>query len=153
MTTLHLMVGLPCSGKTTKARRLAEECGALLLTPDVWHLRLHGQDGQHAEHDRRHSEIESIMWDVARRVLALGCDVILDFGFWAREERDDFRKRAEKLGVNFQLHYIEASPDELFRRLAIRNQSGSADTFVIAIEQMGDYIQIFQPPAPDELEG
>ena len=34
MATLHLMVGLPCSGKTTEARRLERELGALRLTPD-----------------------------------------------------------------------------------------------------------------------
>ncbi|MBV9304506.1 MAG: AAA family ATPase, partial [Acidobacteriaceae bacterium] len=32
MATLHLMIGLPCSGKTTYARQLAGETNALLLT-------------------------------------------------------------------------------------------------------------------------
>jgi predicted kinase len=34
MVTLHLMVGLPCSGKTTLARTLEHERSALRLTPD-----------------------------------------------------------------------------------------------------------------------
>ena len=145
------MVGLPASGKTTNARRLAEERGALLLTPDVWHLRLFGQDATHEDHDRRHTAIELIMWDVAKRVLTLGNDVILDFGFWGREERDDFRKRAEELGAAFQLHYMDVPRDELFRRLEIRNRSESGDTFFIPKEYMEKYIEIFQPPVPDEL--
>ena len=38
MATLHLMVGLPCSGKTTLAKKLEVERAALRLTPDesVW---------------------------------------------------------------------------------------------------------------------
>jgi NAD(P)-dependent dehydrogenase (short-subunit alcohol dehydrogenase family) len=32
MAILHLMIGLPCSGKTTYARKLAGETNALLLT-------------------------------------------------------------------------------------------------------------------------
>lgn len=40
MATLHLMVGLPLSGKTTYARRLEREADALRLTPDDWHIRL-----------------------------------------------------------------------------------------------------------------
>ena len=44
MATLHLMVGLPCSGKTTLARKLEHERSALRLTPDEWQLRLFGQD-------------------------------------------------------------------------------------------------------------
>ena len=44
MATLHLMVGLPGSGKTTEAKRIAAECGALRLTPDEWHFSLFGND-------------------------------------------------------------------------------------------------------------
>ena len=34
MATLHLMVGLPCSGKTTLAQKLEHELPALRLTLD-----------------------------------------------------------------------------------------------------------------------
>ena len=62
---LHLMVGLPGSGKTTFAKRLAAEENAIRLTPDEWQLRLFGDDTDHPEHDRRHSHIEALMWDLA----------------------------------------------------------------------------------------
>ena len=90
MATLHLMVGLPCSGKTTRARALAEEFNALVLTPDVWQLKLFGDDVGDPAHDARHTAIEQIMWSVAERVLAMGGDVVLDFGFWAREEMEKY---------------------------------------------------------------
>lgn len=54
MATLHLMVGLPCSGKSTYARRLENETNALLLSLDVWHLKLFGDDVGHECHDARH---------------------------------------------------------------------------------------------------
>jgi len=65
MTTLHLMVGLPCSGKTTLAKHLEAELGALRLTPDDWHRFLYGQDATHPEHDERHEKIEILQWNVA----------------------------------------------------------------------------------------
>ena len=40
--TLFLMVGLPGSGKTVRARELAAERGALRLTADDWALSLFG---------------------------------------------------------------------------------------------------------------
>src|SRR5690242_19062107 len=40
VATLHLIVGLPCSGKTTLARQLERQYSALRLTPDEWHIRL-----------------------------------------------------------------------------------------------------------------
>jgi predicted kinase len=42
LATLHLVVGLPCSGKTKLARHLEQEVSALRLTPDEWHMRLFG---------------------------------------------------------------------------------------------------------------
>jgi predicted kinase len=92
------MVGLPCSGKTAYARQLAAETNALLLTLDVWHLKLFGDDSgeEHRdEHNERHERVEKIMWDVAKHVLEVGGDVILDYGCWARVERDDYRNRAK----------------------------------------------------------
>lgn len=151
MATLHLMIGLPCSGKTTYARKLAQAEDALLLTPDVWHLQLFGHDVGEACHDVRHDKVEKIMWDVAARVLSLGCSVILDFGCWAREERDAFREKAHALGAAFQLHYMDVPTEELFRRLEVRNRSQSDQTFVIPKEEMEKYLPIFQPPEADEL--
>jgi len=70
MGTLHLMVGLPCSGKTTLARRLAVEEDALLLRPDAWHLALFGDDATDERHDARHTAIETIMPPTAQELAA-----------------------------------------------------------------------------------
>lgn len=145
------MIGLPCSGKTTCARELALRENALLLTPDVWQLRLFGQDFPGPYHDQRHSAIEDIMWDVAERVLSLGTSVILDFGCWARVERDDFRHRAQQLGVGFRLHYMDVPIPELYRRLEERNRERVEGSFQIPKEEMAQFIAIFQPPTADEL--
>ena len=151
MAVLHVMVGLPCAWKTTEAKRLEKECGALRLTPDEWQIRLFGQDAQDPAHDLRHDTIEKIMWDVAARTLSLGVDVILDFGLWAREEREDFRRRAHALGAGFRMHYMEASEEELLRRLASRNANTPPGSFVIEESEMRKYMEIFQPPKEDEL--
>ena len=151
MTTLHLMVGLPCSGKTTLARTLERTHAALRLTPDEWQIRLFGQDATDPEHDARHSLIEALQWQVAERALALGTNVILDFGFWAREEREDFRSRAQQLGASSEVHFLDVPSEELLRRLAIRNaQPGSA--FHIPEEMMKPWIVFFQRPDQDELQ-
>ena len=152
MATLHLMVGLPCSGKTTLAQKLEHELPALRLTPDEWHIRLFGQDVEEPEHDARHSLIEAILWNIASRALELGTNVILDFGIWAREEREDYRSRAKHLGAGSEVHYLEVSEDELLRRLEERNSRPSQESFFISEEAMKPWIAFFQKPTPDELE-
>jgi predicted kinase len=152
VATLHLMVGLPCSGKTTLARKLEYERSALRLTPDEWQLRLFGQDAEEPEHDARHGLIEALLWEVASRALVLGTDVILDFGFWAREEREDYRLRAKQLGASSEVHFLDAPGDELLRRLVRRNSRPSSTAFHISEEMMKPWIASFQKPTPDELE-
>ena len=151
MATLHLMVGLPCAGKTTLALTLEREHSALRLTLDEWHLRLFGQDAEDPAHDARHRLVESLLWEVASRALALGINVILDFGFWAREEREDFRSRAKELGASSEVHFLDVARDELLRRLAHRNTQDSKLSFRIPEEMMKPWIAIFEKPTADEL--
>jgi predicted kinase len=152
MATLHLMVGLPCSGKTTLARKLEHELPALRLALDDWHISLFGQDAQEPEHDARHMLIEANLWNIARRVLELGTNVILDYGFWAREEREDYRLRAKQLGASSEVHYLDVPEDELLSRFVKRNSQPSQDSFIIPVEAMKPWIAFFQKPTLDELE-
>ena len=152
MATLHLMVGLPCSGKTTLAKKLEHERSALRLTPDEWQVGLFGQDAKEPEHDPRHSFIETMLWNIASRALELGTNVILDFGFWAREEREDYRLRAKRLGASSEVHFLDVPQEELLRRLAVRNSQPSQESFHISEESMRLWIELFQKPTPEELE-
>jgi predicted kinase len=145
------MVGLPCSGKTTLARQLEIERSALRLTPDEWQVWLFGQDVQTPEHNARHDLIEAMLWEVAARVLMLGTSVILDFGFWSREEREDFRGRAQTLGASSEVHFLDVSEEELLRRLTARNAQLTDRVFHIPEEMMRSWVALFQPPASDEL--
>src|SRR5215208_1439250 len=146
------MVGLPCSGKTTLAQQLEHEQSALRLTMDEWHIHLFGQDAQEPEHDARHLLIERMLWKVASRALELGTNVILDFGFWAREEREDYRSRAKQLGASSEVHFLDVPEEELLRRLARRNAQRSLMAFYIPEEMMRPWIAFFQKPTPDELQ-
>ena len=103
------------------------------------------------EHDARHNMIETLLWKIACRALVLGTNVILDFGFWAREEREDFRLRARQLGASSEVHFLDVPEEELMRRLAVRNSQDSQESFYIPEESMKPWIAFFQRPTPDEL--
>lgn len=157
MATLHLMVGLPGSGKTTEAKRIAAECRALRLTPDEWHFSLFGNDfyndpNKDQAHNERHTKIEELMWDTARKLLQLDVDVILDFGCWAKEERDDFRMKAHSVGADFKIHYTACPIETIWERLEERNKKvGKGAPFYISRESLEEWSAIFEPPEESEL--
>ncbi len=57
-----------------------------------------------------------MLWQIAARALDLDTNTILDFGFWAKEERDDYRARARKIGARSEIVLMEVEEKELLKR-------------------------------------
>jgi predicted kinase len=141
---LVLLCGLPASGKTTLARDLADAYGAVRLSQDEWKLAL-GIDP--FDEDLR-VRLEGQLWVLAQRLLVLGTSVILEWGFWARSERDAIREVARSLGAIVELRFLDAPFDELVRRVVARTANGGIP---ITANHMERYRLIFQPPTDEEL--
>ena len=118
---LILICGLPGSGKTTLAKQLASEARAVRLSPDEWK---HSLGIDYYDEDAR-VRLEARLWLLAQELLALGQSVVMEHGFWAREERDELRVAGLGLGAIVELHYLEAPVEELWRRLDVRNQEAA----------------------------
>jgi predicted kinase len=151
VATLFLICGLPGAGKTTLAKRLEREAGALRLTPDEWIAALLEDAADTAELDRLRDPVEAVQWTVAARTLALGVDVVVDWGFWSRAERDDFRARATALGARAEVCYLAAEREDLWARLSARNAALPPGTFVVTRDQLDRWADAFEPPTPDEM--
>jgi hypothetical protein len=147
MATLFIICGLPGSGKTTLARSLEHEHDAVRLAPDAWMARIVG-DGYD---ETRRAAVEAIQWELAERLLQLDVNVILEFGFWSRNERDEIRTRAARLGATVELRYLDVPVDELKARLHDRNEASTPDTFHVSPEMLDEWARAFEPPGPDEL--
>ena len=108
--TIYLVVGLPGAGKTTRAKELEAGESALRLTPDDWLMAIfHGDDptGWRSK-DRvdQRDRIEGKLVEVGMRAAQLGLNVVLDFGFWGKDERSALRSIAGTLGVDAQVVYL-----------------------------------------------
>ena len=152
MATLLLMCGLPGSGKTTLASRLELERPALRLTPDEWIVRLFGAALTPPTLDWCRDPVEEVQWAVAERALSLGVNVILDFGFWTRREREEFRSRVAALGAASEVHYLDVPLPVLVSRLTARNAALPPYSFRVTEGQLRRWWGLFEPPSAEELQ-
>src|SRR5256886_17363501 len=109
---LVLLCGLPASGKTMLARELADAYGAVRLNPDEWESALDVDPFDEGFQAR----LEAAFWELTQRLLVLGTSVVLEWGFWARSERDEKREAARTLGAGVELRFLDTPYEELVRR-------------------------------------
>ena len=152
MAILFLICGLPGAGKTTLAKQLELSQSALRLCPDEWITSILADVTDTFEIDRLRTPVESVQWEVAKRALTLGVNVILENGFWSREERASYRSQAEALGAQIKLIYLDVERDELWARLSKRNQNLPQGSFAVREDQLDLWLGWFQPPTADEFE-
>lgn len=150
MTTLFLMVGLPGAGKTTRARQLAEEHGALRLTPDEWLLPLFGE----AEPDGAMRDVlEGRMLWLALDAVRLGTDVVVDYGCWSRDERSAIRWLAEAEGARFRMVYLPVDNETQRARIAHRRATAARETYPLTEADLLHGREHFEEPDPAERDG
>jgi predicted kinase len=91
---LIVTCGLPGSGKTTTSLELATEREGVRLSPDEWMATLDINLWDEAARER----VETLQWALVQELLQVGAAVIIEWGSWARVERDSLRERARQLG-------------------------------------------------------
>jgi predicted kinase len=144
---LILTCGLPGAGKTALARQLAADRSAVRLTKDEWLWAL----GSTPWDTSTRENVEHELWRIAIEILSLGLSVVLDFGLWARIERDEMRSTARRLGVGVELHYLDVPADELWRRIEARNSEPPWDSHPIGHDDLQGWLRVFQAPDAAEL--
>jgi predicted kinase len=97
-------------------------------------------------------KVEHELWRLAQEILRLGLSVVLDFGIWARIERDEMRSVARGLGVGVELHYLDVPTDELWRRIDARNRQPPWDSCPIRRADFDGWLPLFQAPDAAELD-
>lgn len=147
----HVIIGFIGSGKTTFAKKLEKETGAIRITKDEWMIKIFGNkitsDKNFEEYDKNVIELTR---DFAFKILESGRDVIIDEGFWARSQRDEIRRKIEMAGGKVQFYYVKNTHETMRERVSKRNLSLTADAFVISQEMYDGYKKYFEEPSPEE---
>jgi len=141
--TLFILCGLPGAGKTTVAKQIEISLSAVRMSADDWMTAL--SVNLHAEDQR--AKIEALQWKLAKRLLSLRQNVVIEWGAWGKRERDALRTEARALGARVELYYLSAPLEELFARIQRRNMEDPP----IEWADVQKWAEIFEAPAPAEM--
>lgn len=152
---LILIVGCTGAGKTTYARRLADETGGIRFSIDEWMMALFWTDSpqpiEFAWTMERVRRCEAQIFAMAQQLAARGIPAILDLGFTQRDHRDRFRQMAREAGLSAALHFVDVPVEERWRRVVRRNAE-RGETYAMTVDRgMFDFMEgMWEPPEKDE---
>lgn len=111
---LYIIQGLIGSGKTTFAKKLANETNAVHLNPDEWVTANYTKTEYMSNWNNCFDEALIRLWNKTIEYLKDGQSVIFDMGFWYRKDRNFARVIAKECGADFKHFYLNV-PDEILK--------------------------------------
>ena len=154
MSKVILICGKICSGKTTYAKDIAKNINAVILSADELMLTLFGQHvGE--KHDEMVEKTEKYLYKKSVELISNGLNVILDWGFWTKEERLTAIKYYTNMGIKAEWHYIETDDITWKKYLEKRNNAivnNEQESYYIDENIAKKFWNTFEEPNPDEID-
>lgn len=147
---LHLLCGLPASGKSTLAHRLAEVPGTVILHEDEWLAALYGdQMVTVADYARCAARLRRAIGPHVVSLLQADVSVVLDFPANTPAFRAWMRELIDLSGARHRMHVLEASDDLCWQRMQSRNARGD-HPFQVTRAQFDEIARHVSLPSADE---
>ena len=151
---LHLICGLPGSGKTTLSRKIEASIPAIRMCPDEWIKDIWPKDIAESVGGNHRDAIEELQWKIGKKILQAGVDVIIEWGTWGKSERDKLRMEAWEIGAKIKFYYLKLPREILKKRILHRNQNLGEYEFYMPEDdldaELDRYFEIFQEPSVEE---
>lgn len=154
MAKVYMMCGKICSGKSTHAAELKHLHHAVVLSVDEITLALFGQDAGD-KHDEYVERAEQYLYEKSLEIIDSGINVILDWGFWTKKERDYAREFYSSKGIMNEFHFIDIDDSEWRRRIEKRNQdvlANNRNDYYVDEGLLEKCDAIFEKPDPSEMD-
>lgn len=146
MGRVVFMCGPSGAGKTAYAKRL-ENRGMTRLSFDVEMWRRGISTAVLRPEDR--ADIEAVLKERLLNLVAEGRDVVLDFSFWSRQMRDEWRELLRPVGIVPETIYFDTDRDTVLQRMRDRRGIHS-DDYAPDEQTVARYFDHFEVPTSDE---
>lgn len=149
-----MLCGKVGSGKSTYAQSLKTKGNTFILSYDDLMLILFDDCIGPARHQEMVSRCKKFLFEQALEMLEMNIDVILDFGFWSKEERDETKIFFRSKGIKVKLHYVNPPYEVITNNLEIRNKSinDGVRGYYMTPEKRKKFDSFFQEPSNEEID-
>jgi predicted kinase len=146
MGRVIFMCGPAGSGKSTIARRYEQQgMTRLSFDQEAWSRGITTMPLP----DEVHRDIERGLRARLVDLVRAGADVVLDFSFWSRDMRDEYRELLRPLGVAPETVYLATDRATVLQRVSAR-ATGNGDDFKLTTELAAFYFDHFEVPTAAE---
>ena len=155
MAKLLCICGKIGCGKTYYANRLKEhEHAVILSTDEVTYDLTNNQQGD--GYDEFAIRVNLYLRKKAVEIVNAGCTVILDWGFWTKENRKEIKRYGENNGVLVEMHYIDIDDKTWYENIEKRNNeviSGNGgSSFYVNEGLLNKVSSLFEIPEKEEID-
>ncbi len=153
MAKIIMICGKLCCGKSTYAKQLCSLNPAIILSIDEIMLALFNQHlGD--KHEIYVKKGKAYLFSKSVEIVKTGIDVILDWGFWTKQERNQAREFYLSKYIPCELHYIDISDTVWQKRMLERNyfiSAGKTHAYYVDDTLRKKVDSIFEPPDENEI--
>ena len=134
MGKVYLICGKICSGKSYYAKSLKEKHTAVILSTDEATYDLIANE-QGEFYNIFAQRVNDYLKKKAVEICKAGANVILDWGFWTKDNRIDISSYLQSCDISYEWHYIDVDDDTWNRNIEERNKrieegNGGSDFYV-----------------------
>lgn len=153
MAKVVLVCGKICSGKSYYASKLKEDMNAIVFSCDDLIKDIIPYD-LNKWHDDIVSRVKFYLHRKASEVAKAGTNVVLEFGFWSRKEREEVSNFYAGLNIDFEWHYIDISYDDWETNVRERNRritDGLSKDYYLGDGLINKMNSLFEKPSKQEM--
>lgn len=155
MAKLICIYGKIGQGKTYYAKELKEQEHAVILSTDevTYDLTNNEQGEGYDEFARR---VNLYLRKKAVEIVKAGCTVILDWGFWTKDNRNEIKNFGKNSDILVEMHYIDIKNKDWYENIKERNNNilagNGGSSFYVDEGLLKKVSSLFEIPGKEEID-